>query len=164
MPRRTVDKPIVLPEFGLLASESDINAADDKVAQELLGRMVLLLDRFGIPFTPPDCWYPLALRLAMRYEPSCRLVRKSGAKGKWSLTDRAELKLAVQTLAGPSPTHGQIVRALGQLARTEPWKSKVTTRSSRKNARTEALRQQYYRADDDLVEVARSSRRTPRHS
>lgn len=90
-----------------------------RVSNELLGKLPLLLDHFGIPRSAPDMWQQLAFRLARNHVPGFQTVlpKKAGTPQDWGSLELAELYLEVGILTNQGMTAMDACRALVRLAK-----------------------------------------------
>lgn len=112
-------------------------------AAEMRIKLFVLLDHFEISSDNPDCWLQLAVKLALEHVPGFQVERKVGAKPKWTIFNRRELRETIdceKSKAGNIAGKG-IAWACGILAKQEPWKSLVKGQD-----RAESLRSVYYKA------------------
>lgn len=88
-----------------------------RVTNELLGKLPLLLDHFGISRSTPDMWQKLAFRMARAHVPGFQTVspKKSGAPQDWGPLELAALHLEVQILTKRGMTAMDACRALLRL-------------------------------------------------
>lgn len=123
-----------------------------KHAEETVEKLKLLLDFYNITgaLTEQLVWFDLSMCLAEAHVPGFKQKRKAGVKTKWDEYHKALLKLDVEDYQNEEKKAGKnvsVTHALKVLAKKNYWKPfvKNTTKP------VEALRRQYYKADDRLV-------------
>jgi hypothetical protein len=111
-----------------------------------------LCDFYGIERTN---WAALALHLAKAHVPGLRMENAPrGQPSKWGLFERAELRATIDDMIRNHPSGAlKPSGAAENLARREPWKSKLA--KSKKPA--DALRKQYEKADPRAVKIWREA-------
>lgn len=113
------DPPLAAQVLG--ADHPDVEPAileeSGRVTQELLGKLPLLLDHFGVSRSAPDKWLQLSYRLARAHVPGFQTVspKKSGAPQDWGPLELSALYLEVQILTKRGMTAMDACRALVRL-------------------------------------------------
>ena|SRR3990172_8356176 len=126
------------------ASSERVRKQLEKRLAEKIRKLLLLCAQFGIDINNPQRWLLLSLALAEKHERGFQEVRKPGAKRRWTVFDRFDLKTAVDDLIERADKdHKKGVKwACEVLAKRDPWK----TRLMNNEQPVEVLRHAYYDA------------------
>lgn len=134
--------------FGAKRSSARNRAQLEKSYLEKHKKLLLLCDFFGIDTSNPHAWYLLSAALAEKHVPGFQEKQKAGAKQRWNIFRKCELKAAVDSLiaAADKSTFNNVSHACSVLAKREPWKSHVIKSKSP----AVVLRHYYYLACDEF--------------
>jgi hypothetical protein len=137
--------------IGPLASPELRAAAAQAEAKELLSKLELLLDHYGIPGSDPQSWLRLSLELAKECDiPGFKPEARLGAPKKWGMFERAILVVEIDRLR--SSQRLSIASAAKALAKQEPWRTGISQWSEEKSLGAdpgEVLRRKYVQAKSD---------------
>jgi hypothetical protein len=112
------------------------------------------MDFFAIPkhWSAEDRWHALAMSLAAQHIRGFQEAKAPGAPTKWTDRRRAELRIAADDLVSANRANASkgVTWACKELAKTDPWKSRV-----RGGDPGEALRKQYNLANPQIAAALR---------
>jgi hypothetical protein len=147
-----LQKPIVKRRVGVFSTEEDIRAAANAEVNEMFDKLDDLFAAFTLQ---KDDWCGLALALAKAHVPGFKFVAPAGRKTEWSVLDKAELKLDVDTIA--ESTGLPITEAIKRACKMEAWSAKT------KKMSLPAITKHYYTADSRFVGIVRDARAWDAH-
>lgn len=151
-------KPFDEPKlgFGAIQSQASSDMARKQTqlkAAEISLKVLVLLNHFGINYDDPHLWERLALALAKKHVRGFQERHKSGAKEKWNIFMKWELKEAVdRKMEGKNSGKG-VTWACKVLAKQKRWGTLLA--NNKKPA--EALRHAYYEVCSDIKKAEQPS-------
>lgn len=145
-----------MAEFILPRSSDDAIEAITKDSEEEISKILLLLKHYNLDLADCRVWKKLSIALARKHVPGFRRVKKTGAKKKWNVVKRYELKedidnyIVEQNKSNKSGHQVSISQACRVFSKNKKWASYVAkTKSPDK-----ALLRQYYNAEIDPEKIS----------
>ena len=111
---------------------------------------------FGAHDVEAGNWHLLAIKLAVAHVPGFQTEKVRGRKNRWDPYDRASLRVRIDEYCKKNPDMS-ISRACGLFAKKPEWKSKVHGSGGDLQV-AEALRRQYYEADERYIRYVQDAR------
>ncbi len=139
-----LSKPITRKLIGLIGEAAAHEAEFQRTTDEMCSKIPDLFDAHGVSV---GNWVALVLAMAKEHVPGFKIVKPAGRKTEWSVVDKAEFKVDVDTFINQSNGKKRFVpAAIAATKKLERWAEKT------KDMKIAALLQHYYDADSRMVE------------
>lgn len=140
----TLAKPIVLKHLGLLADDAAFQAEAERTTSEIFAKLPDLFKAHGVL---ENDFFGLALALAKNHVPGFKLAKPAGRPTEWSLLDKAEFRVDVDTFIKNNGV--SVVEAIKLTIRLDRWAEKTQP------MKLAALEWHYYDADLRFVAIVK---------